>query len=139
MANEGRFLNKRFVEADGIKTSDGNFILYENGSWTQAGGQATGDGGTVIRKIISATTTVSLSVLNPVGSGPAGVQTDYALTGVTPGDLVIAQPVASVPLGLMWSACCYSAGVVHISARATASTGAWDIAGTTWRLFAIQF
>lgn len=137
MANEGRFLNKRFRNLDGIIANNGAAVMEEGGAWSLIGGARIGDGATKVAKLISATTTVSLSVLNPIGSGNAGQ--DIALTGVVPGDLVMAQPVASVPLALMWSVSCYSAGVVHIHGLATSTTGAWDIAGTTWRVFAIQF
>jgi hypothetical protein len=137
MPGEGRFLNSRFIVADGLRGNDDNAIINEGGSWTIVGGAKIGEGATKIAKIISTTAVVSLSVLNPVGS--VNVGQNMALTGVVPGDLVIAQPVASVPLSLLWNAACYSAGVINIRAAIVGSTGSWDIAGTTWRAFAIQF
>ena len=111
MANEGRFLNKKLIRADGLIDDLGNVVINEGGAWNLVGGANLGDGAVKIAKILSTTLTVSLSVLNPVGSGPGGVLGEYALAGVVPGDVVLAQPVASVPLSFsMWSACCYSEG-----------------------------
>ena len=137
MANEGRFLNKRFIDADGLKTSDGRFILFEGGKWVMEGGTAVGDGGSGIAKVISSSATVTLTHGSTVGS--LNYSVDIAVTGVQVGDVILATPVASLPLGAIWNAACYSAGTVNIRSFSTGSHATAAIAGTAWRIVALRF
>ncbi len=136
VANEGRFLNKRFVKAEGVIANDGQFIAAESG-WVLGGGVAIGDGGTKLSKVIASSTTVTLNHGSTVGSLAYGI--NVTVLGVTPGDLILAAPVASLPLGVLWSAACYSANVVNIRSLSTGSWATGDIAGTTWRIVALRF
>ncbi len=136
MSNEGRFLNKRFAQLDGIVTDSGNSIVNESG-WSIIGGARIGDGGTLIANVISAAQVVSLNVGSAVGS--LNYTRDTVVSGVLPGDVIQATPVGSTPLSLIWSALCYTADVVQIRALHVGSFATGAMAGTSWRIVAHRF
>lgn len=136
MANEGRYLNQRFIRGEGIVADNGNALIEEDG-WTLAGGARLGDGGTLLSRLVSATATVSLNVGSAVGS--LNYTRDTVVAGVEPGDMILANPVGSTPLSLIWTALCYTAGVVQIRALHVGSFATGALAGTSWRVVALRF
>lgn len=139
MANEGRYLNKRMVPAEGIRAGGqaDAAIVEESGVWSMVGGARLGATAGPIVHVASVLASIDVAAIQPVGS--TGAQAvDVALTGVAVGDLCTASPVASVPLGIVWAAACYSAGAVNIRVTHTQS-GNLDLAATDWRVMAIRF
>lgn len=138
MADEGRFLNKRFALGDGLQgTHPSAKIVEESGSWSFIGGVDIGGQGTRLLQITSVLASIDIAIIQPAGS--TGAQAvDVALTGVVVGDQCFAAPVQSLPLGIIWAAACYSAGAVNIRAVHTQS-GNIDLAATNWRVTAIRF
>ena len=138
MANEGRFLHKRFYYADGLKANaETPAIVEESGSWSMIGGVAIGGQGTRLLQLTSVLASLDFAAIQPAGSSGAQV-VNVALTGVAVGDQCFAAPVQSLPLGIVWAAACYSAGAVNIRAVHTQS-GNIDLAATDWRVTAIRF
>lgn len=136
VSNEGRFLNKSFIKGDGIIADNDNALIEESG-WTIKGGARIGDGGVLLSTIIAPATTVTLLHGSTIGSLNHAIS--IPVTAVQPGDLIVAAPVASTPLGIIWSACCYTAGAVVISSISTGSWATAAIAGTSWRIGALRF
>ena len=138
MANEGRFLNKRFALADGIEGSHPSArIVEESGSWSCIGGIDIGGQGTRLLQVTSVLASIDFAAVQPAGS--TGAQSvDVALAGVVPGDQCFASPVQSLHLGIVWGAACYSAGAINVRVLHTHS-GNTDLGATNWRVTAIRF
>ena len=138
MANEGRFLNKRFALADGLQANnEAAKIVEESGSWSCIGGVDIGGQGTRLLQITSVLASLDFAAIQPAGSSGAQV-VDVVLAGVVVGDQCFAAPVQSLPLGIVWAAACYSNGAVNIRAVHTQS-GNIDLGATNWRVTAIRF
>jgi len=71
--------------------------------------------------------------------GSTNFSINVAVAGVEVGDMILAAPVASLPLGVVWSAACYSAGAVNIRSLSTGSFATGALAGTAWRIVAFRF
>ncbi len=138
MANEGRYLNKRFALGDGLQGSHPSAaIVEEGGVWSLVGGVDIGGVGTKATRLTSVLASIDFAQIEP--SGSTGAKTvNVTLTGVAPGDQCWASPVQSVPDNIVWAAACYSAGVVNVRAIHTGS-GAIDLAATNWRVSAMRF
>lgn len=136
MPNEGRFLGKQMLPADGVEANEGAAIVEEGGKWTIVGGARIGGSGTPLLQIASLLASIDVGQIEPAGSSGAQV-VNVPFTGVTPGDQIIASPVASLPLHVVWGAACYSAGAVNIRVIQTAS-GNIDMGATDWRITAIR-
>lgn len=134
MANEGRFLNKKFLRSGGVVDDDGSSLLNNGGGWEL------NDGSSPIKGVIQTSAVWSLpAVPGIVGSVNAVVSTDIPLTNVAVGDVVFAAPITSLALGVQWRAACYSAGAVNIRANYTGTTGAYTGGAVTWRVVALKF
>ena len=136
MANEGRYLHKRFERFNGFIADSDRAVIDEDGI-TVIGGVKIGDGGTLVAKLVSASATVSLNVGSATGS--LNYTRDTVVAGVEPSDIILANPIASTPLSLIWTALCYTAGVVQIRALHVGSFATGALAGTSWRIVALRF
>lgn len=138
MANESRFLNKQVLNIDGIMPDPSVGVVREGAHMTSLGGHQIGTSGNAMVQIISTLVqSQDFAQIEPAGSTGAKA-IDMALAGVTPGDLCFAAPTQSVPDGIVWSATCYSAGVVNVRALHTQS-GNINLASTHFRVMAIRF
>lgn len=133
-------MGKQIKRSDGMRSAQNEDVAFiaERGGWSAIGGVDIGGEGNRMATVLSVSAALDFAAIQPAGSTGAAVL-NVALTGVVPGDLCFAAPIASLPLSVVWAAACYSAGAVNIRAIHTQSGNIDMASGTGWRVGAIRF
>src|SRR5512146_710065 len=119
--------NKTVLRGDGVEANNGMMVLAGDAGWRLGHSNSP-----QLYLVAQALATIDFAKIEPTGSTGCATS-DVAVTGAKVGDMVLCNPIASLPLFIVWCAACYSAGAVQVRVTTTASGGK-DLAATQFRI-----